>query len=547
MKPAAALCGAYLGLVMQITFGVDRRVGSVSAAGSGVSGPVGRDRAGRGYLLCAGVGQDVVLAFPYDAGMVQEAKAIRGRRFNWETRTNVYPFARLGQVVAFADTHGIGVTDRLRSLVPAADAVLRQDGVGPAGQATRDAAHLYLDHGLWPVPAWAARDDGGCRCSRGTGCARPGKHPRSVPTGPGSHDYSWKPLMCATHEEVEQRFADGGRYASSNLMVAIPDGMLVVDQDFDDGGVQALEELAGRLGELPATLGHDTPHGTHRIYRTPAGWTTRAWVGKDARNPLPAGIDLRVPGQVLMAPPSAVPAGRGMAVYGPVADAEVVDLPAAYVAAWTPPKEVAAAGWQRGSSLPGRVDVAAAAYVDARISGITEDLAAIGPGGRNTAIYTAALKVGSTLGAARSLPGAEQAAWTDKAAENALLAAADQNGYIADHGVGAARSAIRSGLRNGLRDPRPLPGLTGRRAALATRARPLRLTAASARDSAVGPDRTFAGAEAGEPEIALTGRRGQGDPGDWRSAIVERERDEWALRRDKARPAAEVPEAEGGG
>ncbi len=519
----------------------------MSAVGSGWSVPSGPDKVGRGYLLCAGVGQAVVLAFPYDAAMVRDAKAIRGRRFDWETRTNIYPFARLAQVVTFADAYGIGVAPRVRALLPAADAVLRQVGTGLAGQATREAAHLYLDHGLRPVPAWAATEGCGCRCPRGTGCGRPGKHPRSVPIGPGSHEYSWKPLMCATHEEVEQRFADGGRYASSNLMVAIPDGMLVIDQDFDDGGRQALDELAGRLGELPATLGHDTPHGTHWIYRTPPGWTTRAWVGKDARNPLPTGIDLRVPGQILMAPPSQVPGGQSIARYGPIADAEVADLPSAYVTAWTPSRQATAAGWQRGSPLPGRVDAASAAYVKARISGIAEDLAAIKPGGRNTAIYTAALKVGSTLGAARSLPGAEQATWTDEAAETALLAAAEQNGYIADHGASAARSAIRSGLRNGLRDPRPLPGLAWRRTASAPATRRRRPTAVSAGNSEVGRDRTFTGAEAGEPETMLPELRGQADAADWRSDLVGRHRDEWPLRRDKAGPAAEAREAEGGG
>ncbi len=87
-------------------------------------------------------------------------------------------------------------------------------------------------------------------------------------------------------------------------MLAIPPRMLVIDQDFDDGGRQALAALADQLGELPATLRHDTPHGTHLIFRTPPGWTTRAWVGKDARNPLPSvilsfrvsrGCDLRRP------------------------------------------------------------------------------------------------------------------------------------------------------------------------------------------------------------------------------------------------------------
>ena len=64
-------------------------------------------------------------------------------------------------------------------------------------------------------------------------------------------------------------------------MLAIPPGMMVIDQDNDDGGRQAAAELAGKLGELPPTLSHQTPHGTHRIYRTPPGWTGRAWVGKD--------------------------------------------------------------------------------------------------------------------------------------------------------------------------------------------------------------------------------------------------------------------------
>lgn len=99
---------------------------------------------------------------------------------------------------------------------------------------------------------------------------------------------------------------------------------------------------------------------------------------------------------------------------------------------------------------PGRAD-AAASYVHARITGITADIAAREPGGRNPAIYTAALRVGSTLGATRLTPGAEHAAaaWTDQNAEDALMTAAEDNGYIADHSAAAARAAIRSGLRNG--------------------------------------------------------------------------------------------------
>ena len=339
------------------------------------------------------------------------------------------------------------------------------EGGAARGRALRQAAHLYLGHGLLPVPGWGATAGGACACPRGAACPRPGKHPRWVHAGPGERDYSWKPLTCRTHEEVDQRFADGGPYATGNLMLAIPPGMLVVDQDDDDGGPQAIATLAAQFGDLPPTLAHATPHGVHRIYRTPEGWTGRAWVGKDARNPLPPGVDLRVPGQILMAAPSQVPAGGELAAYGPVAAAAVAALPAAYVTAWTPPPPDTARPRRAVPVPPDRAGTAAC-YVHARVDGIAADLAAHEPGGRGTALYTAALKVGSTLGAARTTPGAGHAAaeWTDQAAEQALMDAAEANGYVAKHGTAAARTAIRSGLRNGLRNPRPLPVFTARQA-----------------------------------------------------------------------------------
>ncbi len=335
-----------------------------------------------------------------------------------------------------------------------------REGEIARGRALRQAAHLYLGHGLLPVPGWGATAGGACGCPRGVACPRPGKHPRSVHAGPGERDYSWKPLACHTHEEVDQRFADGGPYATGNLMLAIPPGMLVIDQDDDDGGPQAIATLAALFGDLPATLAHQTPHGGHHIYRTPPGWTGRAWVGKDTRNPLPPGVDLRVPGQILMAAPSQVPAGGGLAAYGPIAATAVAELPAAYLAAWTPPQHDTVR--RRAVPVPPDRADTAASYVHARVEGIAADLAAHEPGGRGTAIYTAALKTGSTLGAARTTPGAGPAAaeWTDQAAEEALMEAAETNGYAAKHGAAAARSAIRSGLRNGLRSPRPLPDFT---------------------------------------------------------------------------------------
>ena len=360
------------------------------------------------------------------------------------------------------------------------------------GQQLREAAHRYLDQGLLPVPAWAVRHNGECCCPRGADCGRPGKHPRSVHTGPGPHDYSWKPLACHTHAEIDQRFAPGGPYAAGNLMVAIPAGMMAIDIDDDDGGRAAVAGLAGELGELPPTLAHRTPHGEHLIYRTPPGWTGRAWVGKDPANPVPAGIDLRMPGQILMAAPSVVPGPDGPARYGPVTGGPVADLPAAYVTAWTPPRPQPRPARPPGADPARTAPTAPPSTCTTAMTRIAEDLASRQPGGRNAAAYAAGLKAGSLLGAARATPGAEHAAaWTDEEAEEALLDAAERNGYTGKDGQAEARRAIRSGLRNGLRTPRALPDFTTpspaperqhppRRPAPSASARPPRSQAAAA-------------------------------------------------------------------
>ena len=378
--------------------------------------------------------------------------------------------------------------------------------VGISGRRLREFAHRYLEEGLWPVPAWGARPNNECCCSRGADCPRPGKHPRSVHTGPGPRDYSWKPLACRSHAEVDQRFAPRSRYAAGNLMVAIPPGMMAIDRDDDDGGRAAIAELAGELGELPPTLAHRTPHGEHLIYRTPPGWEGRAWVGKDPANPVPAGVDLRLPGQILMAVPSVVPCPDGQARYGPVNPGRVVPLPAAYLAAWTPPQPTPRPP-SRPMPVPPDGAARAARYVHDALVDIAAELAGRPPGGRNAAAYTAGLKAGSLLGAARITPGAGQAAaaWTDEAAEQALMDAAQRNGYVDKDGESEARRAIRSGLRNGLRRPRSLPDFATPRSApavqLRRRATPRRARSTQSQASTMGTPRADPGWEPGSTGI----------------------------------------------
>ena len=194
-----------------------------------------------------------------------------------------------------------------RSPLPASDGDEDEAGTQARsrGQQVREAAHRYLEDGLLPVPAWAARQDGGCCCPRGAGCGRPGKHPRSVRSGPGPRDYSWKPLACRTHAEIDQRFADDGPYAAGNLMVAIPDEMMAVDVDDDDGGRAAAARLAGGTGgpaadpvaPHPARRAPDLPHparlerpglGRQRPRQPPAAGNRPADAGPDPDGcPLP--------------------------------------------------------------------------------------------------------------------------------------------------------------------------------------------------------------------------------------------------------------------
>lgn len=243
-----------------------------------------------------------------------------------------------------------------------------------------------------------------------------------------------------------------------------------------------------------------------------------------------------------MAPPSRVPGTGRLVSYGPTAGTAIADLPVAYVTAWTPKEDPARIARSKELVLPGRAGVAAS-YVLARIDGIAGDLGALKPGGRNTAIYLAALRVGSTLAAARSTPGTEQALamWTDQAAEEALMAAAEQNGYIGDHSAAEARSAVRSGLRNGLRSPRPLPEFGRRRAApnmahQKSQEGPQRREGEASISDATGmnpalirdlnqacPPRSLSASRRLEPRSG----RVLEPAGDWQDAIASKELEEW--------------------
>ena len=88
------------------------------------------------------------------------------------------------------------------------------------------------------------------------------------------------------------------------------------------------------------------------------------------------------------------------------------------------------------------------AYLDAALTGEAENVAKAAKGGRNDALFVAALKCGSYVAGA---------GLDEQRVIAALQAAADTNGYTAEDGVGSTRATIRSGLRRGRKNPRAVP------------------------------------------------------------------------------------------
>ena len=87
-------------------------------------------------------------------------------------------------------------------------------------------------------------------------------------------------------------------------------------------------------------------------------------------------------------------------------------------------------------------------YLDAALAGEAEKVVRAAVGGRNEALFTAALKLGSYVSGA----GCDE-----QQVIAALEGAAERNGSTAEDGVMATQATIRSGLRRGKRNPRAVP------------------------------------------------------------------------------------------
>jgi hypothetical protein len=117
-------------------------------------------------------------------------------------------------------------------------------------------ADWYLGLGFAVFSVWPTDEAGVCRCGRPHADGKGhGKHP--VPQI-GFHAASTEP--AAVHTMLSASVVP-------NIGLLVPEGCFGWDLDGEDA--TRIAELEKELGTLPPTMGHQTPHGRHAIYRWP--------------------------------------------------------------------------------------------------------------------------------------------------------------------------------------------------------------------------------------------------------------------------------------
>jgi P4 family phage/plasmid primase-like protien len=155
------------------------------------------------------------------------------------------------------------------------------------------AALQYAALGLSVVPVHTIKHGGSCSCKEGKSCGRPGKHPRTLH---GIHDAT---RNRAAIESFWTRWPD----ANIGIATGHASGIVVIDVDPRNGGLETFEELQAELGPLPETpmvlTGGD---GAHLLFDLPP-----ITVRKHTAGP---GVDVLDEGCMMVAPPSLHVSGK---------------------------------------------------------------------------------------------------------------------------------------------------------------------------------------------------------------------------------------------
>jgi hypothetical protein len=138
-------------------------------------------------------------------------------------------------------------------------------------------------------PVYPVDDQGVCTCSKRERCSDPGKHPA---TARGFNDASSDP------DSIREMFSCRPG-ANVGLRAGRSSGVIVLDIDLRNGGMETLERLRAEHGFLPGTRLHATGgRGFHYLLAYPEG---AEWVSSMTLGP---GVELKADGTRVVLPPS---------------------------------------------------------------------------------------------------------------------------------------------------------------------------------------------------------------------------------------------------
>ncbi len=159
---------------------------------------------------------------------------------------------------------------------------------------TKKRALKYAANGFAVVPMYTVQN-GRCSCNEGKACKQPGKHPA---TQHGVKD--------ATTDR-DQIKAWNWHRANIGIAAGAVSGIIVLDVDPRNGGVETLRQRKKELGKLPDTVMSLTGGGgRHLIFKHPS-----FPVRKDSQGKLLGpGLDILAEGSIMVAPPGRHASGK---------------------------------------------------------------------------------------------------------------------------------------------------------------------------------------------------------------------------------------------